>query len=242
MTSKDKLIQVALGEIGYLEKASNKDLDDKVKNAGNKNFTKYARDLVKMVGSPYAQGAAWCDMFVDWCFVKAFGLEQAKNMLGGWSAYTPTSANYYKNANRWFTTPSVGDQIFFKNSQRICHTGIVIEVTSGNVITVEGNTSSEAGVISNGGCVRKKQYKLGYKDIAGYGRPLYFEVEKYTGVLYDGVDITEALNPKAFNAEKYRATYADLNAAFGDNWPDYYKHFVMFGKDEIATGKRPKFM
>lgn len=239
---KERLIAVALAEVGYLEKASDKDLDDKVKNAGNKNFTKYARDLVNRIGGPYAQGVAWCDMFVDWCFVTAFGVDAAKIMLGGWSAYTPTSANYYKNENRWFTKPAVGDQIFFKNSVRICHTGIVTDVTNVYVYTIEGNTSSEDKSVSNGGCVGQKRYKLTDKSIAGYGRPLYFEAESNSGIIYDGVDITEALNPEIFDVAKYRSKFGDLDFVFGDNWPDYYKHFIMFGKDEIASGKREKFM
>ena len=41
------------------------------------------------------------------------------------------------------------------------------------VYTIEGNTSSESGVVANGGCVREKKYKLTYNRIAGYGRPNY---------------------------------------------------------------------
>ena len=35
-------------EVGYLEKANNKNLDGKTENAGDKNYTKYARDLDAM--------------------------------------------------------------------------------------------------------------------------------------------------------------------------------------------------
>ena len=62
MKAAEKLIQVAMAEIGYLEKASNKDLDIKTANAGSSNYTKYARDLY-----PSLQGQPWCDMFVDEC-------------------------------------------------------------------------------------------------------------------------------------------------------------------------------
>ena len=41
----EKLINIANAEIGYLEKKSNKDLDNKTANAGSGNYTKYARDL-----------------------------------------------------------------------------------------------------------------------------------------------------------------------------------------------------
>lgn len=176
-----RVVKVAEQEVGYLEKKTNASLDDKIANAGSNNFTKYSRDLIKWIGKPYAQGVAWCDMFFDWCVCKACideygaidGIAKAKYLLRGWSAYTPTSAKYYKDNKQWYTTPKVGDQIFFKNSQRICHTGIVYKVDNKNVYTIEGNTSGASGVVANGGGVKKKCYALGYSSIAGYGRPEY---------------------------------------------------------------------
>ena len=41
--------------------------------------------------------------------------------------------------------------------------------------TIEGNTSSTAGVVANGGGVFEKSYALNYTRIAGYGRPRYDE-------------------------------------------------------------------
>ncbi|WP_240286202.1 CHAP domain-containing protein [Lawsonibacter sp. OA9] len=118
------------------------------------------------------QGQAWCDMFVDWCFVQAFGKENARELLGGgFSAYTPTSAQYYKNKKQWHAAPQAGDQVFFHNSSRICHTGIVYRVSGNTVYTIEGNTSGASGVIANGGGVCKKSYALGNSRISGYGRP-----------------------------------------------------------------------
>jgi glucan-binding YG repeat protein len=173
MKACEKLIQVAKQEEGYLEKTSSKDLDSKTANAGKNNYTKYARDLY-----PELQGQPWCDMFVDWCFVKTFGEVKARQLLcGGFSAYTPTSAQYYKNKGRWSIVPEPGSQIFFKNSVRINHTGIVMEVSSDRVYTIEGNTSSGDQVIANGGAVCKKSYPLNYARIAGYGAPDWSLVE-----------------------------------------------------------------
>lgn len=53
------------------------------------------------------------------------------------------------------------------------HTGLVVKVSGGRVYTIEGNTSSAAGVVPNGGCVRDKSYPLGASYIGGYGRPDY---------------------------------------------------------------------
>ena len=50
MKAIDKLIATAEAEIGYLEKKSNKDLDDKTANAGSSNYTKYNRDLKAWTG------------------------------------------------------------------------------------------------------------------------------------------------------------------------------------------------
>ena len=196
MTPIEKLISIAENEVGYCEKSvaavrnNPSILDKKTEGAGADNMTKYSRNLIQWVGSPYAQGVAWCDMFVDHCFITAFGVETARAMIGGWSAYTPTSAQYYKNMNRWFTKPQVGDQIFFKNSTRICHTGIVYKVDATTVYTIEGNTSNKAGVVPNGGCVAKKSYLLTNTSIAGYGRPKYELVATTKDYLYKGVDVS----------------------------------------------------
>lgn len=236
-----KLISTASAEIGYKEKASNKNLDDKTANAGKENFTKYERDLVKLIGSPYSQGSAWCDMFVDWCFIQTFGKDNAKKMLGGWSAYTPTSADLYKKAKRFYQSPAVGDQIFFKNSEHINHTGIVAYVTETFVHTIEGNSSNK---------VQSRAYSLKDKSIAGYGRPNWSVVttkeepktNQWPIATVEGVDISDVLDPNVFDVRKYRAAYADLDSVFGDNWQMYYYHYKVIGKTEIETKQRPPFM
>ena len=172
----DKVINIALNEVGYLEKKSNSQLDSKTANAGSANYTKYGKNMG-------CNGLAWCDAFVDWCFEQAFGREKAKELLGGFSNYTPTSAQYFKCMGRWHTAnPKVGDQIFFRNSTRICHTGIVYQVDSSRVYTIEGNTSGASGVIANGGGVCKKSYPLNYSKIAGYGRPKYDNTESSNNI------------------------------------------------------------
>jgi peptidoglycan hydrolase-like protein with peptidoglycan-binding domain len=177
-----EVIAVALAEVGYLEKASNKNLDSKTGNAGSANYTKYARDLDAISGfyNGKKNGYAWCDVFVDWCFVKAFGLAEAKSLLcqpdKSYGAGCLYSARYYKEKGLFHSkNPKPGDQIFFWNSKKndVAHTGLVYKVDSTYVYTVEGNTSSASGVVANGGAVEKKKYKLNYGRIYGYGRPKY---------------------------------------------------------------------
>ena len=178
MTPIERLIATATAEIGYLEKATNAWLDDKTANAGHNNWTKYARDLDALgVDTGKKNGYAWCDMFVDWCFVQTFGVETAVKLLCGiyYGAGCLASSNYYKQKGRFHTSdPQPGDQVFFLNSSgQIGHTGLVVDVSGGKLWTIEGNTSSTPGVVDNGGCVRKKSYALTYSRLAGFGRPDY---------------------------------------------------------------------
>ena len=177
-----KVVEIALGEVGYLEKKTNSNLDSKTGNAGYNNWTKYARDLDATPNfyNNKKNGYAWCDMFVDWVLVKAFGVETAKKLLcqpsKSYGAGCYWSAKYYKNNGRFYTSnPKPGDQIFFYNSARndVVHTGLVYDVDRNYVYTVEGNTSSTSGVVANGGGVFCKKYSLNYARIYGYGRPAY---------------------------------------------------------------------
>ena len=174
----------------YYEKASSgtdAQLQNKTWNAGYNNITWFWRYLDRLGYGNY-QGQAWCDGWVDFVFIEtagggSAGYKRAKAALGGFSAYTPTSANMFKNisSSNYISasgTPRPGDVIFFKDSTGlICHTGIVCKVTSSTVYTIEGNTSSASGVIANGGCVRQKSYSRSYSRIACYGRPKWEDVD-----------------------------------------------------------------
>ena len=177
-----KVIALALAEVGYLEKKSADQLDNQTVNAGSANYTKYARDL-DALGDFYnghKQGYAWCDVFVDWCFVQAYGVEAALKLLcakrGSSGAGCTYSLNYYIAAGQFHKRgekPEVGDQIFFGAVGNSNHTGLVYKVDDTTVYTVEGNTSGADGVVPNGGAVCKKSYPRSYSSIAGYGRPAY---------------------------------------------------------------------
>lgn len=177
--SCEKVIEIALNEVGYLEKETNKQLNDKKANAGYGNYTKYARDLDKINNfyNGKKNGYAWCDIFVDWCFVQVYGHEKAKEVLcqpdNSAGAGCSSSMQYYKDKKRFYKTAKIGDQIFFKRGQEIVHTGLVYKISETKVYTIEGNTSSASGVVANGGAVVKKSYDLTSTYIAGYGRPKY---------------------------------------------------------------------
>lgn len=174
-----KSVSIALAEVGYQEKQTPQQLDDKDANPGEENFTKYARDLDACLGfyRGRKQGLPWCDVFVDWCFVQAYGANLARRMLfqpifsrGAGCRY---SFAYFRDAGRTVSEPEEGDQIFFQKDGEICHTGLVVSVDAECVHTVEGNTSDASGIDRNGGCVREKVYNRNDPGIAGYGRPGY---------------------------------------------------------------------
>lgn len=207
------VIDVARDEIGYIEKKSAKDLDDKTANAGDKNYTKYARDLDALGWfNGRKQGiCGWCSIFVCYCFMKAYGTEEALRLLcqhkgaGNCAAHPYYGSVYFKAKKQLITAgrPQPGDQIFFlpaDGGEKPSHTGLVVDVDAQYVYCIEGNTNGGSG---HGGCVAEKKYALNNKRIYGYGRPDWGEmpvdepedgdtadgaIEDEGIVLYDGPD------------------------------------------------------
>lgn len=156
MSNVEKLVDFALSQVGYKESGT--------------NITKYSEEIDRDYPNFYntkKQGAAWCDIFVDYCFLKVFGEDAALKMLcqpkKSTGAGCKFSADFYKKAKRFYKDPEVGDQIFFISGGEINHTGIVTKVAD-KVYTVEGNTEDS---------VKAHSYSLNSKKIAGYGRPKY---------------------------------------------------------------------
>ena len=155
--AKQLLLNIAIKEINYHE-------------VGN-NYIKYAEgDWDNKFYGWELQGQPWCDVFVDWCFSQAFGLQKAQEMTyqtKGGSAACRYSAEYYQQNGAYYNYPEVGDQIFFYSGGAINHTGIV-ETVAGtgqawtSITTIEGNTSDQ---------VARRNYSRGNGSIAGFGRP-----------------------------------------------------------------------
>lgn len=168
----EKVIEIARSQIGYKEKETNSQLDNFDANAGDNNYTKYARDLAAAgYYNGNKNGYAWCDCFHDWCHYEAAGhdkklAEWTTCQTGLYGAGCKFSADYYKKQGRFYTDPQPGDQIFFN---KFAHTGIVEKVADGKVYTIEGNTGNQ---------VKRHTYTLGSSKIDGYGRPKYDEPVK----------------------------------------------------------------
>lgn len=167
-----------LSWVGYLEKASDKNLLDYKADAGYKNQTIFAKWYKEDYGKDF-QGQPWCAMFVTECVKRALGREIQERIMPHF-AYCPDGVNSFKKAGRWTDkNPKEGDIIFFRDSGgTACHVGYVYGADGEKVYTVEGNTSSQSGVIPNGGEVAKKVYDKNYSRILGYGRLDLKEIEE----------------------------------------------------------------
>lgn len=217
MEQASKVLEIALNEVGYKGKKSNSQLDNKTANISGK-YNKYARDLDNISGfyNGKKNGYDWCDIFVDWCFVKAYGVDKALELLcqpkKSTGAGCSFSMNFYKSKGRLFNIPQVGDQIFFGKDGDIYHTGLVYKVENGRVYTVEGNSGNSE--------VAKWDYPIGASYIAGYGRPAYSGEVKptpkptptepdYTGIITYQAYINEWL-PEVNKCDSSDEGYAGL--------------------------------
>lgn len=119
--------------------------------------------------------------------------EAGKDFLrGGYTAYTPDGADFFKKNGAWFTTPSEGYVVYFYNSnlKRIGHVGIVVSVDRARKTfkTVEGNTSSKE-FTTNGGICAGHEYSYaavgGTNRVQGFGKPYFAEETCYASEFID---------------------------------------------------------
>lgn len=189
MNTVDKVLKIALNEVGYLEKSKtaykkNPDIIyEKTDGAGHDNVTKYGKEMHDIYPSVMDFPAYYCDAFVDWCFYKAYGVTTAKSLLNGnFDDYTVASCGMYQKHDALYTSPKIGDQVFFTRNGKpsgCYHTGLVYDIDDTFFYTVEGNTSSASTVVSNGGCVAKKKYYISrMKGKTLFGRPKYDVAKK----------------------------------------------------------------
>lgn len=152
------------GSKPYLEKRTEQYLDDFQKNAGYNNYTKFARD-VNSWGQPGCQAQPWCAEYQFWKLVKILGITKALKIMGGGFYNCVSITNHAKANGTWHKAPKVGALIIFRNGS---HVGSVRRFNGSIVYTNEGNTSSAAGVVANGGAVRNKVYAINDSAIDGY--------------------------------------------------------------------------
>jgi hypothetical protein len=175
----EKILEVARSWLGYLEKKrgtyTDEQLKDKAYAAGSDNYT--------LFGKWYGlQGGKWCAMGLSY-FAYSAGISQDifpkfADCDAGMSWFI--NRKRFIEAGRASPSPTAGDVVFFGIPGDAQHVGLVDWVEDGRVFTIEGNTSSGAGFVANGGAVMGKDYPLNYAKILGYGRPQYKEDEDVT--------------------------------------------------------------
>lgn len=171
MGSLNGLITNAISEEGYIEKQSNKDLDSKTSNKGDRNYTKYARD-VNAEGLMGCQAQPWCCTFQFWLEMKEFGVNKAlqhwnmtKSNYVGYNCFA--TYNAFKKAGKIGMTPKLGAVVIFDFS----HAGRVVSIYSKNGQKwwdcLEGNTSSNLSD-RNGGQVKLKTRAWNDSSVKGF--------------------------------------------------------------------------
>lgn len=170
------VVAVARNEIGYHEKASNKDLDVKEANPGTGNWTKYGA----LTGT---NGHPWCAAFIMWCIYTAANNNKdtlTKIICGPMTAACATLWDQMSRANRITNDPQPGDIIFYTTS----HVGIVADVSGDQITTIEGNTSmpGSGGSEREGLWVAEKTKSKSNGKIKGFARPVYDTNSSFQGV------------------------------------------------------------
>ena len=168
-TYKD-LVKCALGEVGTAE------------NPLGTNKQKYGAEIDKTNWYEYKSGSKtwihkvngydWCTQFHDWCFIKTFGIDEARRLLNrprynNYGAVVHYAYDYMKAIGKIASTPEIGCSIYFKNNAGLSHIGIVYDYDDKFVYTVEGNAGTNCWYVAKG-----KYYRTNTR-IVGYDRPLY---------------------------------------------------------------------
>ena len=203
------VVAVAASQMGYLEGDSSSGQDGVT--GGSSNMTEYG-------AYTNVNGEAWCASFCSWVMYAAEvtdtrGTESymARNGYYWSECYVPYWSNMlYDNGRYRFSdyyrysydssqasyTPQPGDLIFFTAGYEPLdegHIGLVAFSDGTYVYTLEGNTSSQDGVESEGGGAFFKKYALSSSSIAGYGILPYETNSSLPVIDYTGENPTTGL-------------------------------------------------
>lgn len=249
MDSLNELISLARSEEGYVEKASNQNLDSKTGNKGTNNYTKYSRD-VNDAGLRGCQGQAWCATSAFWLDLKTFGVDKALQLWSmnrstyvGYSCFS--TYNVFAACGKVGKTPKLGALVVFTFS----HMGRVLRIYTQNGITYfdcwEGNTSSNLND-RNGGMVKIKKRRADDSTIKGFCYIDYdsvtpeIDISKSGWVQEDGGwrfylgNINQPIRNDWYWDGKGWSFFDDAGFAVHDNWYKYKTQWYYFGSDCYA--------
>lgn len=242
LCTADRIVAQAKKWVGYCGKPTNANLDEFL-SAEIGNYNRFARDYaISIEEDPDAfHMLPWNGMFIADMFIYEFGIEKAKELLGGRPyCQNGLSLNYFKHKGMVrYSDPAPGDLVYFytQNRHSFSHCGIVVYVTDYNFFTIEGDTTTENGVARRGNQVAQKKYPLTYSMVAGYVTPEYdAPADKFTDLYRAWLDeyigqkmLTGELIPDSIRALQMYAT-------------NYYECDITGVIDEktIAVMKNPK--
>ena len=158
---REAIVHMALSQLGVEESTGGDD--------------KYIEFYNSITGSSFCEdGTPWCAIFVSYC---ARHVDIPTSMIPNFASCTVSRDDFWKPKGRWVdrvnADPQPGDIIYFDwagTRQGDCdHVGIVVDVTSSDVTTVEGNTTGDSCIYG----VRRKTYPKNWSQIIGYGVPNY---------------------------------------------------------------------
>ena len=249
MGSLNELISLARSEEGYVEKASNQNLDSKTGNKGPNNYTKYSRD-VNDAGLRGCQGQAWCATSAFWLDLKTFGVDKALQLWSmnrstyvGYSCFS--TYNVFAVCGKVGKTPKLGALVVFTFSLR----GRVLRIYTQNGITYfdcwEGNTSSNLND-RNGGMVKIKKRRADDPTIKGF---CYIDYDSVTpeidipksGWVQEGDgwrfylgNVNQPIRNDWYWDGKGWCFFDGAVFAVHDNWYKYKNQWYYFGSDCYA--------
>ncbi len=161
MSAVDNVLNVARGELGYVEGGG--------PHGDDGNITKYWADT-----EPKDQGQPWCADFVSWVFKHAGAPLPAIDHPFGFT-YCPSAQSWAQRNGRWLQarSPRVGAVVIFQHpGEKVAgHTGIVESIRPDGIVTIEGNTSSDdkGSQVNGGGVYRRfRPFSGGSLIILGY--------------------------------------------------------------------------
>lgn len=157
-TERDKIIDIALSEVGYTEK---------------NGYNKFSAEF----GNGYT---AWCNYFVVWCAKRAGVSAEAITGTHGYDGNCYLYMSALRNQGRFFVndgsyTPQKGDLVFYNSSRSTSgstHIGFVLSADENTVTTIEGNVTVN-GTRGVGKNVRPRYSYAGNMIIIGFGVPAY---------------------------------------------------------------------
>lgn len=172
-TERDKIIDIALSEVGYTQK---------------NGYNKFSAEF----GNGYT---AWCNYFVVWCAKRAGVSAEAITGSPGYDGNCYLYMSALRNQGRFFVndgsyTPKKGDLVFYNSSRSTSgstHIGFVLSADENTVTTIEGNVTVN-GTRGVGKNVRPRYSYVGNMIIIGFGVPAY------SGEEIPKVEIKKAVN------------------------------------------------